>query len=386
MHRLLQRQLKRYLGDIDPNSHQWQNLQWQNFLNAVDDAYCQYENDHYMIERSLELSSEELLQTNNQLRDLLKTVEAQVTQRTAELTEANIELERTLIDLKKAQTNLIQAEKMSSLGQLVAGIAHEINNPVNFIHGNLAYLRRYMNDLMALIEVSLEYQPKLTEIMADKLDEEVDLEFVQTDLPKLIKSMEVGTNRIRDIVLSLRNFSHMDQADLKLINIHQGLDDTLLILAHRLKLKSNGCEIKIIKEYSDLPLINCYGGQLNQVFINILANSIDAIEESIQQTEALHPSCPRNQPFIKIKTELIDPDWIAIKISDNGFGIPESIQAQIFDPFFTTKPVGKGTGMGMAISYQIIVERHQGDLQFTSILGQGTEFLIKIPVNCAKSK
>ena len=385
MHRLLQRQLKRYLGDIDPNSHQWQNLQWQNFLNAVDDAYCQYENDHYMIERSLELSSEELLQTNNQLRDLLKTVEAQVTQRTAELTEANIELERTLIDLKKAQTNLIQAEKMSSLGQLVAGIAHEINNPVNFIHGNLAYLRRYMNDLMALIEVSLEYQPKLTEIMADKLDEEVDLEFVQTDLPKLIKSMEVGTNRIRDIVLSLRNFSHMDQADLKLINIHQGLDDTLLILAHRLKLKSNGCEIKIIKEYSDLPLINCYGGQLNQVFINILANSIDAIEESIQQTEALHPSCPRNQPFIKIKTELIDPDWIAIKISDNGFGIPESIQAQIFDPFFTTKPVGKGTGMGMAISYQIIVERHQGDLQFTSIPRQGTEFLIKIPVNCAKS-
>ncbi len=377
MHRLLQRQLKRYLADVDLNTPQW-----QGFLNAVDNAYRQYDHDHYMLERSLEISSEELLQTNSQLRDLLKNVEAQVAERTIALTQANQELENTLADLKKAQINLIQAEKMSSLGQLIAGIAHEINNPVNFIHGNLTYLRRYIKEIMTFIEVVLEYQPELTTIVADKLDENLDLDFVQTDLPKLIKSMEVGTTRIRDIVLSLRNFSHMDQAELKFIDLHQGIDDTILILTHRLKFQFNLYEIQIIKDYGDLPLINCYGGQLNQVLINILANAIDALEEAHHRTDTLYKACPRQQPYIKIETRLIDPDWVQIKISDNGFGIPEPIQSQIFNPFFTTKPVGKGTGMGMAISYQIIVEKHKGHLYFTSIPHQGTEFVIKIPVDC----
>jgi two-component system NtrC family sensor kinase len=377
MHRLLQRQLNRYLADVDLSTPQW-----QDFLKAVDNAYCQYDNDHDMIERSLEISSNELLQANSQLRDLLTTVEAQVAQRTSELTAANRELESTLADLKKAQSNLIQAEKMSSLGQLVAGIAHEINNPVNFIHGNLTYLRRYIKELMTFIEVVLECQPELTEVVADKLDEEIDLEFVQTDLPKLIKSMEVGTSRIRNIVLSLRNFSHMDEAELKFVDIHQGIDDTLLILAHRLKFQFGLYEIQVIKDYGDLPLINCYGGQLNQVLINVLANAIDALEESVQKIDPPYPVCPCHQPYIKIETRLINSGWVQIKVSDNGLGVPEEIQSQIFDPFFTTKPVGKGTGMGMAISYQIIVEKHKGYLEFTSTPDQGTEFVIKIPVNC----
>jgi two-component system NtrC family sensor kinase len=378
MHRLLQRQLKRYLADVDLSTPQW-----QDFLKAVDNAYCQYDNDHDMIERSLEISSDELLQANSQLRDLLTTVEAQVAQRTSELTTANRELESTLADLKKAQSNLIQAEKMSSLGQLVAGIAHEINNPVNFIHGNLTYLRRYIQELMTFIEIVLECQPELTEVVADKLEEEIDLEFVQTDLPKLIKSMEVGTSRIRNIVLSLRNFSHMDEAELKFVDIHQGIDDTLLILAHRLKFQFSLYEIQVIKDYGNLPLVNCYGGQLNQVLINVLANAIDALEESVQKIDPPYPSCPCHQPYIKIETRLINLGWVQIKISDNGLGMPEEIQSQIFDPFFTTKPVGKGTGMGMAISYQIIVEKHKGYLEFTSVPHQGTEFVIKIPINCA---
>lgn len=380
MHRLLQRQLKKYLsqhvsnftGDLN-SSLNGIPLEWQNFLQAVDDAYNHYDADYRMIERSLELSSEELLQVNNQLREMLTNVEGKVAERTAELIKANGELEQALTDLQQMQIHLIQAEKMSSLGQLIAGIAHEINNPVNFIHGNLSHLHNYVINLLSFIELSQKSLEKITPELESKA-EEIDIEFIKIDLPKIIKSMEVGTHRIREIVLSLRNFSHIDESELKAIDIHQGIEDTLLILGHRIKPQksSNSPRIQIVKQYGDLPLVNCYAGQLNQVFVNILVNAIDAIEESASSDR---------QPCISIQTQVIDDNYVEIAIIDNGSGIPEAIQQQIFNPFFTTKPVGKGTGMGMAISYQIITEKHKGRLTCVSKVDEGTEFIIQIPIN-----
>lgn len=389
MHRLLQRQLKKYLsqtlsgftGDLnDLNSIP---LEWQNFLKAIDEAYVQYDAEYRMIERLLDLSSEELLQANNQLREMLTNVEGKVAERTAELIKANDELAQALTDLQQMQVHLIQAEKMSSLGQLIAGIAHEINNPVNFIHGNLRHLHTYVINLLAFVELIQECSDKVNLELESKA-EEIDLEFIKIDLPKIIKSMEVGTHRIREIVISLRNFSHIDEAELKAIDIHQGIEDTLLILGHRIKPQknSNSPRIQIIKQFGDLPLVNCYAGQLNQVFVNILVNAIDAIEESASRENSpqLSNICDR-QPCIKILTQVIDDNHVEIAIADNGSGIPEAIQQQIFNPFFTTKPVGKGTGMGMAISYQIITEKHKGRLSCVSSVGKGTEFIIQIPIN-----
>ncbi len=379
MHRLLQRQLKKFLGNQFEDLHSIP-LEWQNFLKAVDETYCHYDDDHRMIERSLELSSEELLQANNQLRELLKTVEGQVNERTAELTKANNELAQTLRELQQAQLHLIQSEKMSSLGQLIAGIAHEINNPVNFIHGNLRYLRNYTESLLSVIQILQDNFPNMASEL-QSISDELDLEFVKDDLPKIIKSMEVGTHRIHEIVLSLRNFSHMDEAEFKLVDIHQGIEDTLLILEHRLKFKSSHQRIQVIKQYGNLPLVNCYAGQLNQVLINILANAIDALEETQLNYSRDHNQDKDIPAFIRIHTRVVDDRYVEIAIADNGSGIPEEIQMQIFNPFFTTKPVGKGTGMGMAISYQIIAEKHRGKLMFSSTAEAGTEFIIQIPLD-----
>ena len=383
MHRLLQRQLKKYLsqdlsgltGDLNDLNGSLNGipLEWLNFLKAVDETYVQYDAEYRMIERLLDLSSEELLQANNQLREMLTNVEGKVAERTAELIKTNGELEKALTDLQQMQVHLIQAEKMSSLGQLIAGIAHEINNPVNFIHGNIRHLHNYVINLLEFVELSQECSERVNSDLQSKA-EEIDLEFIKIDLPKVIKSMEVGTHRIREIVLSLRNFSHIDQSELKSIDIHQGIEDTLLILGHRIKPQKNSDfpRIQIVKLYGDLPLVNCYAGQLNQVFVNILVNAIDAIEESASSDR---------QPCISIQTQVIDDNYVEIAIADNGCGIPEAIQQQIFNPFFTTKPVGKGTGMGMAISYQIITEKHKGRLSCTSSVGKGTEFIIQIPIN-----
>ena len=383
MHRLLQRQLKKYLsqdlsgltGDLNDLNGSLNGipLEWLNFLKAVDETYVQYDAEYRMIERLLDLSSEELLQANNQLREMLTNVEGKVAERTAELIKTNGELEKALTDLQQMQVHLIQAEKMSSLGQLIAGIAHEINNPVNFIHGNIRHLHNYVINLLEFVELSQECSERVNSDLQSKA-EEIDLEFIKIDLPKVIKSMEVGTHRIREIVLSLRNFSHIDQSELKSIDIHQGIEDTLLILGHRIKPQKNSDfpRIQIVKLYGDLPLVNCYAGQLNQVFVNILVNAIDAIEESASSDR---------QPCISIQTQVIDDNYVEIAIADNGCGSPEAIQQQIFNPFFTTKPVGKGTGMGMAISYQIITEKHKGRLSCTSSVGKGTEFIIQIPIN-----
>ena len=282
--------------------------------------------------------------------------------------QKNEELQAALHKLKEVQLQLIQAEKMSSLGQLVAGIAHEVNNPVNFIHGNLNHVSSYVQDLLNLVELFQQNYPTPVEPVQTCIDD-IDLEFLQADIAKVLASMKMGTERIGEIVLSLRNFSRLDEGALKRVNIYEGIDSTLIILQHRLKATPNLPRVELIRDYAELPDIDCYPGLLNQVFMNIFANALDAL---VIATE---------KPVITIRTSLIDNDWVEIAIADNGPGIPEETKARIFDPFFTTKPIGKGTGMGLSISYKIIVEQHSGKLDCFSDQGQGTEFVIRIPIH-----
>jgi GAF domain-containing protein len=297
-----------------------------------------------------------------QQAELLKHTKKQ----TEQLTEA-------LRNLQYTQTQLIQGEKMASLGQLVAGVAHEINNPVNFIYGNAPLAIEQVQELVKLVQL---YQQKFPDPGAEILAESqaIDVDFVINDLPKLLDSMQMGAYRIREIVQSLRNFSRMDEAEVKAVDVHEGLDSTLLILKHRIQPSNHGPEpcIEVVKEYGNLPKVDCYAGQLNQVFMNLLSNAIDALEEKVEQE-------PQFKPQIRLRTE-ISKEWLLIHIVDNGAGIPEANRDRLFDPFFTTKPIGKGTGLGLSISYQIVVEKHNGHLKCDSQLGQGTTFSIQIPV------
>ncbi|BAZ36958.1 integral membrane sensor signal transduction histidine kinase [Calothrix sp. NIES-4101] len=317
-----------------------------------------------------------------QLQSSFEELEARVEERTAALQENNQHLSKTLAELKQTQSQLIQTEKMSSLGQMVAGIAHEINNPVNFIDANLFYAENYTQDLLELIEFFQQQYPDYSESIRQKI-QEIDLEFISQDFKKILQSMQIGTKRITEIVLSLRNFSRLDEAEFKAADLHEGIDNTLLILHHRLEVTTaRPVAIQIIKEYGNIPRIECYPGQLNQVFMNILNNSIDAINESLQELDNKKVNIAQRRIFLH--TTMSDKEFVKITISDDGIGIPEAVRSQIFDPFFTTKPVGKGTGLGLFISYQIITEKHHGKLWCDSTPGEGTKFCIEIPVRQSK--
>jgi Amt family ammonium transporter len=261
---------------------------------------------------------------------------------------------------------------MSSLGQMVAGIAHEINNPVSFIYSNIRPAMEYTENLLALIALYQNYYPEPNPEIIEYINE-FDIDFLASDFPKLLDSMKMGAERIRNIVKSLRNFSRLDESEMKYVDLHEGIESTLLILQNRLKFKPDHPEIKIIKEYGNLPEVECYPSQLNQVFMNIINNAIDALEENQTQPSQ-----------IKISTQQLDDRWITIHIADNGPGIPEEIRTKLFDPFFTTKPVGKGTGLGLSISYQIIVDKHHGKIECHSMPKQGTKFVIQIPQSVVK--
>jgi signal transduction histidine kinase len=287
-------------------------------------------------------------------------------------------LEQTLQGIQQTQAQLIQSEKMSSLGLLVAGIAHEINNPINFISGNLVHASEYAHDLLNLVQLYAKHYPQpVAEIQAQEA--KIDLDFIQEDLPKIIYSMKTGAERIRQIVVLLRNFSRLDEAEKKWVNIHEGIDNTLRILSHRLSPKSpDSPGIQVIKDYGNLPSVQCYAGQLNQVFMNILTNAIDAID-GYQQQQSLEES-KNYSGTILISTLLFQSDYVIIMIGDNGLGMKPEVSHKVFDLFYTTKPVGSATGLGMSISYKIIVEQHRGELQCISAPGKGTAFLIQIPI------
>ncbi|HEY9875971.1 MAG TPA: ATP-binding protein, partial [Candidatus Obscuribacterales bacterium] len=299
------------------------------------------------------------------ISDRLQTEEV-LRQSEARLRQKAKQLKQALKDLQQTQAQLIQTEKMSSLGQLVAGVAHEINNPVNFIHGNITHADEYTKDLLEIVQLYQKYYPHpVAEIQEHT--EDIDFDFLKQDLPKVLSSMKFGTERIREIVLSLRNFSRLDEAEMKSVNIHEGIESTLLILENRLKAKADRPAIEIIKEYGKLPNVQCYPGQLNQVFMNIINNAIDALDiyNNTRSAEEI-----RNNPStIAIRTELRDSNDVIVRISDNGSGMTEEVKKRLFDPFFTTKPVGSGTGLGLSISYQIIVEKHRGSILCESTLG-----------------
>ncbi|MEG4284289.1 ATP-binding protein [Microcoleus sp. A006_D1] len=287
--------------------------------------------------------------------------------------EKSQQLKLALSQLKRTQTQLIVTEKMSSLGRMVAGIAHEINNPISFIYGNLIPARRYFQEMLKLIELYQETYPDPTpEIEA--LTEDLDLGFLIKDFSKLMNSMQVGADRIRQIVVSLRNFSRLDEKELKAVDIREGIDSALLILQHRLNSKGSRPEIEVIKNYGQLPLVTCYASQLNDVFMNILINAIDALEPEPSRVITISTS------LIAKETAISKGEFAAIRIADNGPGMSEAVKKKIFDPFFTTKPVGSGTGLGLAISYEIVVGKHKGHINCISVLGQGTEFIVEIPV------
>ncbi|MGQ4648962.1 response regulator [Lyngbya aestuarii] len=391
-----------YLQQVHPDDRA---LVEQKISNAIAKGKS-YQIDHRVIQpdasiRHIECRGEVILDERGQVKKVFgtaiditqrKRVEEALLESEARAREKATQLGLTLDKLKRTQVQLIQTEKMSSLGQMVAGIAHEINNPVSFIYGNIAPAREYFQELIRVIKAYQQAYPNPTPEV-QQITQEIEWDFLVEDWQKLMKSMQVGAERIHEIVCSLRSFSRRSASEIKLVDIHEGIDNTLLILRHRLRPEGNRPEIQVIKEYRQLPLINCYSSQLNQVFMNLLSNAIEALEDNW----VVEGSKLGIMPKITISTEvkyqenILDADeclWnssiVVIKITDNGPGVSKELQQQIFDPFFTTKPVGTGTGLGLSISHQIVVEKHGGQLSCFSVPGQGTEFIVEIPLNQQK--
>ena len=353
----------------------------------------QVEPEHYQL-----LDVHELLLSQLQIHELA-TVAMRESQ--AQLRHQAQQLELALLELQRTQTQLIQTEKMSSLGQLVAGVAHEINNPIGFIYSNVHHAKEYTQGLIRMLDIYRQYCPEsIAAIEAESA--KLELDYLLEDLPRVLNSMQQGAERVRDIVLSLRNFCRLDEAQMKQVNIHDGINNTIMLLQSQLKAKPGQEAIEIHKEYSDLPLVQCYPGQLNQVFMNILLNAIYALgesnkhqnvekksqkksqagdqKESCTNTQSSISHSTRLMPAIRIRTELSERKKVIIKISDNGHGMTEDVRKRLFDPFFTTKPVGQGTGLGLSICYEIIVNQHGGELKCFSEPGKGAEFAIEIPL------
>ncbi|MDJ1171911.1 response regulator [Roseofilum sp. BLCC_M154] len=348
-------------------------------IGAVDYITKPFQQDEVLARMNIHLQLQNLTRKfkiqNEQLKSLTEDLEQRVEDRTAQLKES-------LSQLQQAQIQLIQSEKMSSLGELVAGVAHEINNPVGFIAGNISMAMEYTEDIFEHLKL---YQKQFTD-PGDEIAEhaeDIELDYLMEDLPNMLSSMESGIERIRNISLSLRNFSRSDSNTCTDLDIHEGLESTLMILRHRLKANDQRPEIKINKNYGDLPIVNCYAGPLNQVFMNLLANAIDALDEENEKQQRSYDDLKDHPNEITLTTKAISGGKVEIKIADNGPGIPEETIPEIFSPFVTTKPVGKGTGLGLSISHSIVVEKHQGFLGCNSELGKGTEFVIQVPVKQA---
>ncbi|MBD1931930.1 MULTISPECIES: sensor histidine kinase [Cyanophyceae] len=342
------------------------------FLSALDDVMDKV--------KAFKVGGVDYITKPFKIEEVLARIQNQLTIKNLqnELQAQNTQLQKTLTELKKAQAQLVQKEKMLGLGQLAAGMAHEINNSIGFVSSNLEPASEYIQDLLNLINLYQQEYPNPS-IPIQEAIQEIDLDFLSLDIKKIMGSMQTGAERISTMILALRIFSRLNESDIKAVDIHEGLDSTLLLLQHRLRKERKCPEIKVIKQYGNLPLVTCYASQLNQVFFNLLNNAIDAIESGLEKgiTES-------SIPTIWIKTELTAYKTVSIQIKDNGIGIDEKVRSRLFNPFFTTKPVGQGSGLGLVTSYEIVVEKHKGELRCNSLPGQGAEFIIEIPVQLIK--
>ncbi len=342
------------------------------FLSALDDVMDKV--------KAFKVGGVDYITKPFKIEEVLARIQNQLTIKNLQnaLQAQNDQLQQALNELKKAQAQLVQKEKMLGLGQLAAGMAHEINNSIGFVSSNLEPASEYIQDLLNLINLYQQEYPNPS-IPIQEAIQEIDLDFLSLDIKKIMGSMQTGAERISTMILALRIFSRLNESDIKAVDIHEGLDSTLLLLQHRLRKERKCPEIKVIKQYGNLPLVTCYASQLNQVFFNLLNNAIDAIESGLEKgiTEL-------SSPTIWIKTELTGYKTVSIQIKDNGIGIDEKVRSRLFNPFFTTKPVGQGSGLGLVTSYEIVVEKHKGELRCNSSPGQGAEFTMEIPVQLIK--